>query len=185
MEPHLFIGIPANAELKNESLKLQESINAEKYFKRVTDPEDLHLTLLFFGGFPKDSAERIWSEIKCLSLPIPFDLYFNNVNVFGHPEKPRVVYFEPEHQKKLFELKNIVDQASKMENFPLSSIVFNPHVTIMKKWRDTNLALSDEIVFPRAFESSVCMTADRICLYRIHPDQKPSYEIVDEIRGSR
>ncbi|AOM82119.1 RNA 2',3'-cyclic phosphodiesterase [Salisediminibacterium beveridgei] len=185
MEPHYFIGIPLHEDLQQETVTWHRRLQADELFKRVTHPEDLHLTLLFFGGFSPMHVERIWERMKQAVLPIPLALTFRRLNHFGDAIQPRVVYVEPDHQEALFELKRIIDQEAEKENFPVSSKVFTPHVTIMKKWKNREVTMPDCHLFPQELASPVAVLADRICLYRIHPDQKPSYEIVDEIRESR
>lgn len=185
MEPHYFIGIPVNEDLKEETLTWQRKLQAEERYKRVTHAEDLHLTLLFFGGFPEIRAKNIWEQIKSAPLPLPFELSFRRLNHFGNANQPRVVYFEPDHSDELIKLKRIIDQEAVKEKFPVSSKVFTPHVTMMKKWQDRETTLPEVYLSPQKLASPIVVLADRICLYRIHPDQKPSYEIVDDIRESR
>ena len=110
-------------------LSLKNSLKDEKI--RWVDPENIHITLKFFGETPEHHIPGINMALKKASNGVsPFELSLTNTGIFGSSSKARVIWFgiDPSNELNLLfnnilrELKNIG-----MENDRQN---FVPHLTV-------------------------------------------------------
>jgi 2'-5' RNA ligase len=94
-------------------------------------PENIHITLKFFGETAEDRIEPILSELNNISnLHQSFRLHLSDVGIFGSYYKPRVIWFGIEKSMELESLA--VEVINKMHNigFLKDRQNFVPHLTI-------------------------------------------------------
>lgn len=89
----LFLSIPCPTSLTSKLLELQASLQASTWDLRLTDPEDLHLTLHFLGATPERVVDDLKRELGAAAhARRPFDLACGGLGCFPDEAEPRVVY---------------------------------------------------------------------------------------------
>ncbi len=108
-------------------------------------PENLHLTLHFFGDMEEGAiarADRLFRQ-HLSDLP-SFDLLFRGVGVFPSERKPRVLWFGIDASPGLERLAGEVEDVLLEGDLPLPDKPFSPHLTIGRiKWIDHKDTLAD------------------------------------------
>lgn len=138
----LFAAIKIHPSVK--FLSLYNDISSSLSHERIkwVEPENMHLTLKFFG---ETAEERIPSINKALETAVsqskPFNLKIENTGLFGSRYDPKVIWFGIEKQTELDTLaKNIFAELGKC-GFEADRQNFVPHLTIgrIKELKDKQL----------------------------------------------
>ncbi len=99
-------------------------------------PENLHLTLHFFGDLEAAAitrADRLFREY--LPLQDIFELSFRGVGVFPGMQRPRVLWLGTEPSPHLDRLAEVTEEVLVEGDFDLPDKPFSPHLTIGRiKW---------------------------------------------------
>lgn len=92
-DQRLFLSIPCPAALQARLAQLQEELKAATWDLRLSEPDDLHLTLHFLGATPGRVIDDLKREIGavCHSRR-PFDVSCGGLGCFPDEEEPRVVW---------------------------------------------------------------------------------------------
>ncbi|WP_280769976.1 RNA 2',3'-cyclic phosphodiesterase [Salipaludibacillus daqingensis] len=180
-QPHTFIGIPISNRDKIEYETIQKGFHLPKYYKKIVNKEDFHVTLLFLGSWEPEKRVQLWKELEStLSKVQAFPITFSHLNIFGNQKTPRVFYISMEKQDKLIQLQSSIQKEAELLGFPKSQRDYNPHMTLAKKWRNLAENKPESWIFPSSITKREQLV-DRICLYQIHPSQEPMYEKISTI----
>ena len=108
---------------------------AEEKIKWVR-PENLHLTLHFFGDLEEEDIARVDRLFgQFLTLLPAFGLSFRGVGVFPGLQRPRVLWVGTEPAALLDRLAETVEEVLIEGDFDLPDKPFSPHLTIGRiKW---------------------------------------------------
>ncbi|SES14227.1 RNA 2',3'-cyclic phosphodiesterase [Salisediminibacterium halotolerans] len=174
---HTFIAIPLAEKLFDTGVYYQNQLDLRTYCKKLVHPDDFHLTLLFLGGCETALRDRIWQDVRQETAGMEkFSLTIRRLNFFGKPNRPRVLFLEPENNYTLHETAETIRKIAAKQGFSADDRPFRPHMTLAKKWRD---AKQDWPAKKRPLPSTiepVTVTAERISLFKIHPERKQKYE---------
>jgi 2'-5' RNA ligase len=164
--------------------QLQNDYELEKYYKKIVDKHDFHLTLLFLGGWGEQNRVKLWERLneRLDSYPAVL-LKFQQLDFFGKPKQPSVFYVKVSEDPDLSNLHAIVQEEAVALNFPLERRPFKPHVTLAKRWKVTTWNKPDDWQFSIKM-NDVFVTADTVCLYRVHPHKQSMYEKLSTINLS-
>ena len=89
----LFIAIDVDSHIRDECVKVMESLMESGADVRTVKPENLHITLKFLGEVCEDDVKTISSELSGFSgNHNPFRLGFSLLGYFGNPRFPRTVW---------------------------------------------------------------------------------------------
>jgi len=118
------------AELRKVQLELQARLPDDSV--RWTQPEQLHLTLTFFGNVARENLENLTAALDRACAGIAsFQLALENVGCFPHTKKPRVIWTgiggELESLRKLQER---IEQETGNFGDHKEERLFQPHLTI-------------------------------------------------------
>ncbi|MCF8302394.1 MAG: RNA 2',3'-cyclic phosphodiesterase [Bacteroidales bacterium] len=131
MSKRLFaaIKIKPEPEFLDILSQLQRALKLDKI--KWVDPENVHLTLKFFGETNEDLIPDIIEQLDdAAQLASPFSLHIHDVGIFGSSYKPRVIWFNIEEEEQLQALaKNIQDNLKTLGYEP-DRQNFVPHLTI-------------------------------------------------------
>lgn len=114
-------------------LKIYFDLMKGLHFTKINwvKPENMHLTLKFFGETPESKVELINSVISnSIALHAPFSIEIKNTGIFGSSYNPKVIWFgvdNPENLKKLTE--NLLENLDK-NGFLRDRQNFVPHLTV-------------------------------------------------------
>ncbi len=105
-------------ELRNEKIKW-------------VNPENIHITLKFFGETPEKKLPLIKSALKESSEDVfSFDIIIKSCGTFGSPRFPRVIWLGLEQNEELKHLYNNINENLSKEGYTPEKRGFSPHLTI-------------------------------------------------------
>jgi len=180
----LFVAIKVNPD--ENFLKIYYGIkNLCKYDKiNWVKPENIHITLKFFGETAENRIEPIIAELNKISdQHKPFRLNLSDVGIFGSQYKPRVIWFGIE---KSTELESLVSKViNKMHNigFLKDRQNFVPHLTIGRiKYVDNKDRFSN--IISNYNESSIQnLLISSFYLFESKLSSSgPTYQIIEELK---
>ncbi len=98
---------------------------------RWVNPEQVHLTLKFFGETPEPTIEQIRGLFRVSLLPdAPFSFTLQGLGIFGSHYQPRVVWAGTGEDPVLRTLsEKLLDNAA-TAGFPRDRLPFVPHLTL-------------------------------------------------------
>ncbi|SDO13275.1 RNA 2',3'-cyclic phosphodiesterase [Alkalicoccus daliensis] len=170
---HHFIGIKAGVQVKKEAVELQTGLDLKRYYKALPSEEDFHLTLLFLGGWEWGKKVQLWERLQHYRLP-KFSLTFSSYAYFGNPDKPRVLFLQPEDNELLQQLYDIILEEALQLGYPAPKNGFRPHITIAKKFGNTNN-------FPYASYGTIekiDQSVHEVNLFQVKPQDHPRYQTI-------
>lgn len=154
---------------------------------RLVRPENMHLTLKFFGNV---NARQVDSIIDTLTYTLktirPFTLRLGNVGAYPNTKSPRVLWVGLEGDvAPLQDAHRRIETALGQIAIEPDSREFRPHLTIARMRDRTSLAerrKAAEALFSAEFRSGLLFSVDRISLIRsvLLPDG-PQYTSLAEI----
>jgi 2'-5' RNA ligase len=126
-----FLAIPLPRELKSSIRDLQGSLRAKIPAVRWTSPENLHLTLHFFGDVTQETLEKI--KVSVLSVKRchrPLLVEVKGLGAFPNPRRPRIIWLGLEPKDPLRRLHK--DYQNVLQRIGVTTEVqdYTPHLTI-------------------------------------------------------
>ena len=96
---------------------------------RWSPPENLHITLRFFGEVSEPAAEDVDGELGRLSAPA-FDLSLAGAGAFGEGERLSAVWAGVADSPPLARLAQACEKAARRVGLKAETRVYHPHVTL-------------------------------------------------------
>ena len=175
---HYFIGIEIPEHVREHLKELQEQLQVNKYFKKVSDFEDFHITLLFLGDWGKErERQMLWTALEArLKESENFTLMLKNIGFFGKERFPRVIWADLEEQDNIFDLQEkITDEADKF-GFTREKRPYRPHITLAKSYNTTeHYPVITNSLTPLLWQ------VKEVSLFKVLPGEKPMYKSVSKI----
>ncbi|MFA1642386.1 RNA 2',3'-cyclic phosphodiesterase [Chryseomicrobium imtechense] len=164
---HYFVGIPVPSKYHAYFINLQQTLELEHYYRRVTHATDLHCTLSFIGELSSDQLQQLQQLLSELKSK-PFSMSTTEIAGFGEGKIPRVVYTAVEGNQALDELEQKVWAVTSRFGADRKS-PYVPHVTLAKRTRQI-----EDIRFTG--QAQVSWEVAEFCLFRVNKGMRPSYE---------
>ena len=122
-----FICIDFPSEIIKEVARIQQIIEKQNFQGKLTELENLHITLKFLGEIDPRTLETIKIKLSKISFP-QLNLKLSSVGTFNFHKQPRIVWIKV--AGNLFQLQKQIDEA-------LSDILqkeqrFMSHLTIAR-----------------------------------------------------
>lgn len=103
----VFIAIDFPKNVVKEISRVQEIVKKKKFSGKLTELENLHLTLKFLGEIDKEKLSEVRKRLESINSE-EMELKFGKVGVFAFRGKPRIVWIKVEG-KKIWELQKKID----------------------------------------------------------------------------
>lgn len=135
----VFLGVPLTEELQNAIRSLQGDLKARIRDIRWSRPENLHLTLHFFGETEQENLEKI--RVSMLSVKRchrPFLVDVIGLGAFPSLRRPRVIWLGLNPQNQLGQLHRDCRRALHATGLVTDSRPYSPHLTIGRAKKKTN-----------------------------------------------
>ncbi|TKD67989.1 RNA 2',3'-cyclic phosphodiesterase [Pseudalkalibacillus hwajinpoensis] len=174
MGTHYFIALPIQPHLRQVLEQVSYSIDLD-LFKHIVYPEDYHVTVAFLGDASEEQLSSLHDQLSdVVATFTPFELKPERIATFGREKQPRVLYASVEMNKWLDKLQQAVVYACSNSGFTLDQREYRPHITLAKKWRDSNKEIAPD------WPTLICDSQEVSCLklYRVAPMEKPRYQVV-------
>jgi len=120
-----FISIELPDEIIQE---LQSLIKNKKFDGKLTEPENLHLTLKFLGELSIEQIQKVKSKLEKIIFP-EFQATLAETGTFSYHSNPRIIWIKVTG-KQIFQLQEEIDQVL-VEFFPKENR-FMSHLTIAR-----------------------------------------------------
>jgi 2'-5' RNA ligase len=173
----LFLGLPIPPELAQALTRLPRAIELPK--GRPTDPENLHLTLVFLGEVAEPKLPPVEQELSELHFA-PFPLKLTSLNTFP---RAGVLYAEVEPTRPLLHLQAKVAAGMARCGFVLEARPYHPHITLARLQGPLRLNKSQQALPPSLQRS---FRADTVNLYRSHlTPAGAQYEILAQKKATK
>ena len=130
------------------------------------NPEQLHLTLRFFGDTEEKELKWMPEVIKnTTEQQHSFSLSLSSLGVFKNVAQPRVIWIGCSCPAELSDLKTSIDQAFDKHHFPADNKPFSPHLTLGRIKALYEKARLAELI--RRYQEQILykQQVDRIVLY--------------------
>ncbi len=124
-----FIAIEFPDEVIKEVARVQEIIRNLKFTGKLTELENLHLTLKFLGEIEQDKLKRIKERLRQIKFK-EMELKLGKVGFFNFRGRPRIVWIKI-FGKGIFELQKKIDEALEKEGIK-NEERFMGHITIAR-----------------------------------------------------
>lgn len=131
-------------------LTLYSELKSLLAFSRIkwVEPDNLHLTLKFFGETDEQSIPGILQALGSASAQSPhFTLHFSGLGVFGSRYDPRVIWMGIHPEPGLLNLaQNIRNELGKIHDFKTEQEHFVPHLTVGRVKEIPDRALFQHVI---------------------------------------
>ena len=97
----------------------------------MSPPENLHLTLRFFGEWPEERLQDLLDKLEAVPRPAqPFTVQVHGLRFLPDPANPRVFMALLEAQPALLELQRVIEQQARELGMEPERRAYIPHVTL-------------------------------------------------------
>jgi len=134
-----FLGVPLTEELREAIHSLQSGLKSRIRDIRWCRPENLHLTLHFFGETEQENLEKI--RVSVLSVKRchrPFQVDVIGLGAFPSLRRPKVIWLGLNPQNQLGQLHRDCRRALHAAGLVTDSRSYSPHLTIGRAKNRTN-----------------------------------------------
>ena len=169
-----FIGFKLPDNIRSSIKKIRESPAADQLKIRWVRPENIHLTLKFFGDIIVEDIERIDRAIAdAAGRYAPISVSAKGIGVFPDMRRPRVVWLGIGGETdQVVKFQKAIDKNLRQIGFPEEKRRFSGHLTLGRvKGKIDPQALSDVLTRFERFETDP-FVLDRIILFQ--SELKPS-----------
>jgi len=126
---------------------LKRQLKDEKI--RWVKPENLHITLKFFGETPIEKIDAINKVFESITINHhPFKLRLQETGIFGSRYKPRVIWFGIENNGKFISLAHEILKEADKTGFLLDRQNFVPHLSLARM-----KVVRSKVAFQQAIDS--------------------------------
>jgi 2'-5' RNA ligase len=97
---------------------------------RWVKPENMHLTLRFFGECSRELAVELKKNLEDLQRPAAFQLPFSGLRFLPNDRLPRVFMASGESPRALLDFQSRIEHAARAVGLTPESRPFVPHITV-------------------------------------------------------
>lgn len=127
-----FLAIEITAPIIKEIGEVLDSLRLSPGDVKWVKPENIHLTLKFFGNIEEADIERICSQVEAVvSKRRPFLLRISGMGAFPNSRSPKVIWLGVEEEGKELELiQQEVERKLEKIGFKSEKRPFSAHLTV-------------------------------------------------------
>lgn len=139
------IKILPGPKLREAMADFSRELSKEKI--RWVNPENIHITLKFFGETPEKKLPVIKTALEDAAKNItPFDIEIKDCGTFGSPRFPRIIWLGLEQCEKLKSLYKTINDRLAKDGYMPEKRGFSPHLTIGRVKHIKNLYALDAMI---------------------------------------
>lgn len=124
-----FVAIMVSDEVVKEVARVQELLGKWKFTGKMTELENLHLTLKFLGEIDGEKIEDVKKKLMEIKVD-GFEVKLSGIGIFSYQGNPRIVWVKI-GEKGIFELQKKIDEKMKELGFTREER-FMSHMTIAR-----------------------------------------------------
>jgi 2'-5' RNA ligase len=126
-----FLAVPLAPHVLSSLSRLQAQLSRKINDIRWSHPQNLHLTLHFFGNIDQETLEKI--KVSVLSVKRchqPFKVDIRGLGAFPSLRRPKVIWLGLQPQAQLKQLHQDIQQSLRLAGLTPDSRPYSPHLTI-------------------------------------------------------
>lgn len=176
-----FLALPLPPEVREYLNILQQGLRPFLPPVSWIRPENIHVTVKFFGSIPPSLVDQLFEALRDLGSQVsPFLLNIQGLGVFPHSRSPRVLWAGLTGAvDRLINLHEHLQITLEPLGFPIEEKPFHPHVTLARiksDWAKVGAALTTGGLL-KSEEVVGSFVVDRMVLYRSETfSSGPRYE---------
>jgi 2'-5' RNA ligase len=124
-----FISITLSNEAIKEVANIQEQISKVNLTGKMTELNNLHLTLKFLGEIEKEKIEEVKKALRTIKF-FPFEVKLGQMGVFGGEKNPKIVWVKLDG-KSIWDIQKSVDSVLEKIGFAKEER-FMSHITLAR-----------------------------------------------------
>ncbi len=126
-----FLSIETSRAVRLELCLIQNKLKKNKGIRWVA-PDNIHLTLKFFGDINQEQVDDIKKIISSVCIDIrPMTLKIRGLGGFPDMDRPKILWAGLDGEiKRLFKFQTLIDKTLQKMNFAMDKKNFLPHLTI-------------------------------------------------------
>jgi 2'-5' RNA ligase len=126
-----FLAIELTEGLRDSLEALRKKVDSPAFDVRWVRPENVHLTLRFFGEVSQEELARIsQAALHAAEQAEPFPMVLAGLGAFPARGSARVVWVGVKDPEPLLSLENRLSQGLERANWPPPDKPFRPHLTL-------------------------------------------------------
>lgn len=130
-ETRAFLAIPLPDRIIANIVELQERLKKNFSSVRWNRPDNLHLTLRFFGDCSEEDLDKITKTMVSVgALWSPFEVTVAGLGAFPSLRRPRVFWVGLQDEAELISLHGDLATSLERDGFPQERRPFTPHLTL-------------------------------------------------------
>lgn len=170
MRPNWFVGLPVDAEGW-----LAPLLATAPPGLRHMHPEDVHLTVAFFGGVDEDAALRGWA-VGAAARSAPISVRLSGLAPMGNPRRPTAlsVVLDQGREEAIALIASMKDDMLSAAGARSDTRAIKPHITVARPPRKASAAERKRAVAwaEDVDPVGVAVTLDRVALYTWSEDRR-------------
>lgn len=132
----LFVAIEIDDTIRQEAVRLIETLRPNAPGLKWTKPEALHLTLKFIGNTEEARLEPVCAALQTVRTETVARLAFSRLFWIPNPRRPTVFWMGIHHDDTLTDLAAQIDTALTPLGVEPEERPFRPHLTLARFRRD-------------------------------------------------
>ena len=93
MKTRAFVCIEFPGEVIKEVARIQSLIEKQKFTGKLTELENLHLTLKFLGEISPEQLEKVKEKLSSIKFPA-FEAKLLNLGTFSYKDQPKIIWLK-------------------------------------------------------------------------------------------
>ena len=163
-EKRLFIGIPADLEIKPILSDIQSSLELNSGQIRWVPPKNIHITLLFLGNVAIDDISKLTKALEDALDLNHFRASIEKIGVFPSIQHPKILWLGIDNGiQKMITLHKQAEKAASPFQIDKTKETFIPHITIGRVGRSCGKI--DVFPFLKYVYSPVELDVNSVALY--------------------
>ncbi|MBI3312148.1 MAG: RNA 2',3'-cyclic phosphodiesterase [Candidatus Omnitrophica bacterium] len=163
----LFVAVELTEQARQEVAALQVELRQTGADVKWVEPENLHLTLKFFGEVDKARLLELIETLKKCAVCPAFSFELQGVGAFPALERPRVIWLGMNEGKEPMErLAGSLEKECALLGFPMGDRPFSAHLTLGRVRSEKRLPQLAQKLETTAFKTSEPIRVDRLVLFQ-------------------
>ena len=172
-----FICIEMPDSVVKEVARVQEILENQKFIGKMTELENLHLTLKFLGEINEEKLKKVRERLKEIEFS-EFEAKLDEIGTFNFMGKPRIVWIKI-GGKEVFELQKKIDDSTEQAEF-VKEERFMSHMTIARvKYAKDKKGFLEYVKGIRARDIRFSVNRFYLMKSELRPEG-PVYKVIEE-----
>jgi len=127
-----FLALPLASLFQSEITPFIQQAQREFPEIRWVRPDQIHITLHFFGSIDRPAVTRIKQVVEPITQAVSkFKVSLEKWGCFPNPDRPRVIWLGMGGEiERLSRLHSLIERALEKAHFPVETRSFKPHLTV-------------------------------------------------------